>query len=85
MAFVAIFLKISRYALILYTFYGLGLIFDEFGIWIKLDPNYNQLISLVVSGLVATALSIVIITEFRFPGRFDEYEGKTVNNSKNYN
>jgi hypothetical protein len=75
-AFVSIFIKISKYAICLYLLFGisLGLIFDEFGIWIKLDPSYNQPISIIASTVVALALASVVLIGLKFPTHFDEYE-----------
>jgi hypothetical protein len=50
---------------LLYGF-GLGLIYDEFGIWLNLDPTYNQIISYFA--VVVTSLLLVIsgLVEHRY-------------------
>jgi hypothetical protein len=59
--FYALFVKLENLKFNLYILFGvsLGLIFDEFGIWLKLDPEYNQRISFVAAGIVALILLLV--------------------------
>jgi hypothetical protein len=59
--FYALFVKLENLKFNLYILFGvsLGLIFDEFGIWLRLDPEYNQRISFVAAGIVALILLLV--------------------------
>jgi hypothetical protein len=74
-SFTTLFLNATRFNRSLYFLYGLalGLVFDEFGIWLKLDPTYNQDISYVASAVVATFLVTILFLEKFFPNIFDEY------------
>lgn len=49
----------------LYVLYGigLGLIFDEFGIWLNLDPNYHQIVSVIAVIVVSVLLFFAAIIE----------------------
>lgn len=62
-SFYALFVKLENMKFNLYILYGvsLGLIFDEFGIWLKLDPEYNQRISFIAAGVVALILLLVTV------------------------
>jgi hypothetical protein len=62
-SFYALFVKLENMRFNLYILYGvsLGLIFDEFGIWLKLDPEYNQRISFIAAGVVALILVLVTV------------------------
>jgi heme/copper-type cytochrome/quinol oxidase subunit 4 len=74
-AFVAIFIKVAKHTLPLYLFFGLalGLLFDEFGIWLKLDPKYDQAISVTAATTVGFILLVIVLASFKFPNQFDEF------------
>lgn len=74
-SFATLFLNVTRFNNAIYFLYGLalGLIFDEFGIWLKLDPTYNQAISYIASTVVAIFLVIMLFLESWFPKLFEEY------------
>jgi hypothetical protein len=74
-AFVGLFLKVKKYIFILYTLFGiaLGLIFDEFGIWLKLDDEYHQDISIIAVSVVGIALLIIVIISLKYPKHFEDY------------
>jgi hypothetical protein len=74
-SFTTLFLNATRINRSLYFLYGLalGLVFDEFGIWLKLDPTYNQTISYIASGAVAIFLIVMLFLESFFPNIFEEY------------
>jgi hypothetical protein len=74
-AFIGLFLKVQKYIFIIYTLYGiaLGLIFDEFGIWLKLQPEYNQPISIIAASIVGIALTIILIISLKYPKHFEDY------------
>ena len=42
---------------------GLGLLIDEFGIWLNLDPNYHQTVSIIAVLIVTTFLMISAFIE----------------------
>jgi len=44
---------------------GLGLVVDEFGVWLKLDPTYHQEASLSAIFIVTIALFLSSFFEFR--------------------
>lgn len=74
-AFISIFLRVAKRSYWLYIFFGiaLGLIFDEFGIWLKLDPQYNQLISYIAASIVGLILFLIALASKRFPSSFKQY------------
>lgn len=74
-SFATLFLNATRFNRSLYFLFGLalGLVFDEFGIWIKLDPTYNQAISYTASVIVAVFLVITLFLASWFPKIFEEY------------
>ncbi|MBC7472134.1 MAG: hypothetical protein H7196_02625 [candidate division SR1 bacterium] len=74
-SFATLFLNVTRFNRSLYFLYGLalGLVFDEFGIWLKLDPTYNQTISYIACSVVAIFLVFTLFLESWFPKIFEEY------------
>jgi hypothetical protein len=74
-AFIGLFLKVQKYIFIIYILFGIamGLIFDEFGIWLKLDPEYNQSISIIAASVVGLALLVVVIISIKYPKHFEDY------------
>jgi hypothetical protein len=74
-SFSTLFLNVVKFNRALYFLFGLalGLVFDEFGIWLKLDPTYNQTISYIASGLVAIFLILILFLETWLPKIFREY------------
>jgi hypothetical protein len=74
-SFATLFLNASRLNNALYFLYGLalGLLFDEFGIWLKLDPTYDQSISYTASVFVAGVMFGALVLESKFPHLFEEY------------
>ena len=55
----------SRYFNFLYIMYGvsLALIYDEFGIWLKLDSDYHQRISTMAIIVILLLLCICVVDE----------------------
>jgi uncharacterized membrane protein len=74
-AFIGLFLKVQKYIFIIYTLFGvaLGLIFDEFGIWIKLDDEYHQEVSTIAASVVGFALLVIVIISLKYPKHFEDY------------
>ena len=74
-AYAAMFLEVKKHSNKMYFLLGLalGLIFDEFGIWLKLDPTYNQSVSYIASTVVGLVLVITILIENKFTSYFGEY------------
>lgn len=66
--FVALFIPDRRKRTLLFVAYGvgLGLIFDEFGIWLKLDPSYNQFISIIAVFVISMMLLISALIEHEY-------------------
>jgi hypothetical protein len=74
-AFIGLFLKVKKYIFTIYTLFGiaLGLIFDEFGIWLKLDDEYHQEISTIAASIVGFALLVIVIISLKYPKHFEDY------------
>jgi hypothetical protein len=70
--YIDFFLKRTKLSDTVYPLFGLalGLIFDEFGIWLKLDPTYNQPVSYIAAGIVGIILLATAIFEVRFARYF---------------
>ncbi|MEI7603864.1 MAG: hypothetical protein WCJ19_02490 [bacterium] len=45
---------------------GLGLVFDEFGLWLKLEPLYDQIVSIVAIILISIFLIISAFIEHKY-------------------
>jgi prepilin signal peptidase PulO-like enzyme (type II secretory pathway) len=75
LAFYSLFFRMNRVRDV-YLMFGLalGLIFDEFGIWLKLDPEYNQNVSYVAMGIVFLILSMIVLLGVKFPVSFGNQE-----------
>ncbi len=60
LSFSQLFFDIDNHGRKIYLIFGiaLGLIFDEFGIWLKLDPNYHQFES--IAGLVTVGMILIL-------------------------
>ncbi len=67
--FYTLFFHKTRPAWFLFILYGvsLALIFDEFSIWIKLDPSYHQLSSTIAIVFIALILGSFSFIESRQP------------------
>ena len=67
--FIALFIPNRLERTWIYVMYGLGigLIFDEFGVWLKLDPDYHQIASIaaVISISVFLIFSAFVEHEYR--------------------
>lgn len=63
--FSSLFLNGYRFFNFLYILYGvsLGLIYDEFGIWLKLDLDYHQKISTIAILVILILLCICVVDE----------------------
>ena len=74
-AFIGLFLKVKKYIFVIYSLFGiaLGLIFDEFGIWIKLDDEYHQEVSVIAASVVGFALLVIVIISLKYPKHFEDY------------
>jgi hypothetical protein len=68
-AFASLFTRIPKTIALPYISLGvsLGLIFDEFGIWLKLDPEYNKSISIFASTYIGAFLIGIFLIGLRFP------------------
>lgn len=74
--FMALFFPDRRKRTWLFALYGIGmgLIFDEFGIWLKLDPSYHQEVSLIAVLVITIILLISAFIEHRYRQIF-KYRG----------
>jgi hypothetical protein len=75
LAFYSLFFRMNRVRDV-YLIFGLalGLIFDEFGIWLKLDPEYNQNVSYIAMSIVFLILSMIVLLGVKYPVQFGHQE-----------
>jgi hypothetical protein len=75
LAFYSLFFRMNRVRDVYLVFgLALGLIFDEFGIWLKLDPEYNQNVSYVAMSIVFLILSMIVLLGVKYPVQFGHQE-----------
>jgi hypothetical protein len=75
LAFYSLFFRMNRVRDVYLVFgLALGLIFDEFGIWLKLDPEYNQNVSYIAMSIVFLILSMIVLLGLKYPIQFGHKE-----------